>query len=301
MKYRVEGRFVMGSTQRSTPAVVVAVDGRGQGLGALRFAIDEARARGTGVRLVHVLDRDDTGLVMDPYMTEACVAAPDVDFDWRFRRGPLADELVAAAGAGDLLVLGQTTPWSPERPGVGAVITEIAARTVAAVVVVPADWRARHHDRIVVGVKSCANAGGLLARAFAESSARGAALEIVHVCDAPDPAAARVDVRSGDRGGDGTRSLEALVRDWSDVFPGVAVETSFTHGQPARVLIDAATDADLLMIARHQRDLLHPARLGPTPRAVLGASDVPVEVVPLTGAPTTAPLVLVRSGTILKN
>lgn len=292
----------MGTTQRSAPTVVVAVDGRGQGLGALRFAIDEARARGTGVRMVHVLGRGDTGQIMDPYMTEACVAAPDVEFDWRFRRGPLADELVAAAGAGDLLVLGQTTPWSPERPGVGAVITEIAARTVAAVVVVPADWRARHHRRIVVGVKSCANAGGLLARAFAEASARGAALRIVHVCDTPDLAAlVRVDVRSGDRHRSEGGSLETLVRDWSDVFPGVAVETSFVHGQPARVLIDAATDADLLMIARHQRDLRHLARLGPVPGAVLGAADVPVEVVPLTGAPTPAPLVLTRSGTILKN
>ncbi|MFD6138351.1 universal stress protein [Promicromonospora sp. NPDC060271] len=289
-------------TQRSAPAVVVAVDGRGQGLGALRFAIDEARARGTGVRMVHVLDHDDTGQIMDPYMTEACVAAPDVEFDWRFRRGTLADELVAAAGAGDLLVLGQTTPWSPERPGVSAVITEIAARTAAAVVVVPADWRARHHHRIIVGVKSCTNAGGLLARAFAEASARSAALEIVHVCDVPDLAAvAQVDALPGDRHRSEGRSLQALARDWSDVFPDVAVETSFTRGQPARVLVDAATEADLLMIARHQRDLRHLVRLGPVPRAVLGASDVPVEVVPLTGAPTPAPLVLTRSGTILKN
>jgi len=122
------------------------------------------------------------------------------------------------------------------------------------------------------------------------------------VYDTPDPAAvARVDVRSGDRHGAESRSLEALVHDWSDIFPSVAVETSFTHGQPARVLIDAATDADLLMIARHQRDLRHLVRLGPTLRAVLGASDVPVEVVPLTGAPTPMPLVLERSGTILKD
>ena len=69
----------MGTTQRSAPPVVVAVDGSGQGLGAVRFALDEARARATGVRMVHVLERDDTGQIMDPYMTEACVAAPDVE------------------------------------------------------------------------------------------------------------------------------------------------------------------------------------------------------------------------------
>jgi nucleotide-binding universal stress UspA family protein len=293
----------MVTTQRS--AVVVAVDGSGPGAGALRFAIDEARARGTGVRMVHVLDRVDTGQIMDPYMTEACAAAPDVEFDWQFARGPRADELVAAAEAGDLLVLGQTTPWSPERPGVGPVITEVVARTEAAVVVVPADWRARHHNRIVIGVKSCAKAGGLLARAYAEASIRHAALRIVHVCDdAPDPdGVARFDAHAGDRRTSGHQMLEALVRDWSAVFPDVAVETSFAHGQPARVLVDATTDADLLMIARHHRDLRHlvVVRLGPVPRAVLGSSDIPVEVVPLTGALTPAPLVLERAGTILKN
>lgn len=291
----------MGTAQRSVPAVVIAVDGSGRGLGALRFAIDEARARGTGVRMIHVLDRDDGGQVMDPHMAEACAAAPDVEFDCRFRRGPLEDELVAAARAGDLLVLEQTTPWSPERPGVGAAITDIAARTVAAVVVVPVGWQTRHHDRIVVGVKSCPTAGGFLARAFAEASARRAALQIVHVCDTPDSAdVARVGVRPNDRCRSEGKVLEALVRDWSDVFPDVAVETSFANGQPARVLVDAATDADLLMIARHRRDLRH-LYLGPVPRAVLGASGVPVEVVPLTAPPTPAPLVLARSDTILKN
>jgi nucleotide-binding universal stress UspA family protein len=292
----------MGTTQRSAPAVVVAVDGSGPGAGALRFAIDEARARGTGVRMMHVLDSVNTGQIMDPYMTEACVAAPDVEFDWQFGRGPRADELVAAAGAGDLLVLGQTTPWSPERPGVGAVICEVAARTAAAVVVIPADWRARHHNRIVVGVKSYANAGGLLAHAFAEASARRADLRIVHVCDAPDPVdVAPVDAHPVDRHTSEGQMLEALVRDWSAIFSDVAVETTFAHGNPARVLVDAATDADILMIARHHRDLRHLVRLGPVPRAVLGSSSTPVEVVPLTGALTPAPLVLERSGTIPKN
>ena len=287
----------MGTTQRPAPAVVVAVDGSGQGAGALRYAIDEARIRGTGVRMIHVLGHDEAGQIMDTSMTEACAAAPDLEFDRQFGRGPLVDELVAAAGAGDLLVLGQTTPWRPERPGVGAVITEVSARTAAAVAVVPAGWRARHHDRIVVGVKSCATAGGLLARAFGEASARHAALRIVHVCGAPDPVyAARVDARPNDRRTSEDRMLEALVRDWSTVFPDVVVDTAFAHGQPARVLTDAATDADVLVIARHHPDLRHLVRLSPVPRSVLGSSDTPVEVFPLTDVPTPAPLVLERSG-----
>lgn len=297
----------MSITQKPDPAVVVAVDGSGRGTGALRFAIDEARARGVGVRMAHVLDDHGTAgcEIMDPEMTQACAAASDVDFDWLFGRGRRADELVAAAGPGDLLVLGRAAPRDSGRPAVGTVTTEVAARTTAAMVVVPADWRARNHHRIVVGVKSCANAGELLARAFAAASARRAALRIVHVCDAAEPAsepAGPVEggAHPGDRHSPDGRILLALVHDWSDVFPDVEVETSFAHGRPARVLVGAAADADVLITARHHRDLQHPVRLGPTPRAVLGASDTPVEVVPLTGAPATAPLVLERSGTFLK-
>lgn len=294
----------MSITQTRLPSVVVAVDGSGRGTGALRFAIDEARARGTGVRMVHVLD-DDGGTgheIMDTEMTEACVAAPDVEFDWKFGRGPRANELVQSTVAGDLLVLGRSSPRIAGRPAVGTVTTEVAARTPASIVVVPADWRSTSHGRIVVGVKSCANAGELLASAFAAASTRHAALRVVHVCDAPDPAGpVRADAHPGDLGTSEGRMLEVLVRDWAAVFPDVAVETSFVHGPPARVLVDAAADADVLLTARHHRDLRHLVRLGPVPRAVLGSSDTPVEVVPLTGVPMPAPLVVERSGTILKN
>ena len=300
----MKGRFAMSTKQRPTPAVVVAVDGSGRGTGALRFAIDEARARGTGVRMTHVLDDSGTTSyeLMDPDMTQACAEASDIDFDWKFGRGLRADQLIAAAGPQDLLVLGRTAPRSTRRPAVGTVTTEVAARATAATVVVPADWRARSHGRIVVGVKSCATAGELLARAFAAASSRHAALRIVHACDASDPAdLVRVDEHPGDRHTPEGRMLLALVRDWSAVFPDVEVETMFAHGQLARVLTDAAADADVLMTARHHRDRRHLVRLGPIPRAVLGTSDTPVEVVPLAGAPAAAPLVLERAGTILKN
>lgn len=294
----------MSGTQKPGPAVVLAVDGSGRGEGALRYAIREARTRGTAVRMVHVLeDAGSTGHeIMDPAMTEACVAAPDIEFDWVFGRGTRADELVAATAAGDVLVLGRAAPREAGRPAVGTVTTEVVARADVPVVVVPADWRAQGHDRIVVAVKSAAHAGELLAYAFSSASAQHAALRVVHVCDAPDPAdLVKVDAHPGDRRTAEGRMLEALVRDWSAVYPDVEVETSFAHGQPARVLVAAAADADVLMTARHHRDLRHLVRLGPVPRAVLGSSDTPVEVVPLTGAQAPAPLVLERSGTILKN
>ncbi|GHH78005.1 universal stress protein [Promicromonospora soli] len=294
----------MSTTQRPSPAVVVAIDGTGRGTGALRYAIDEARARGTAVRMVHVLDdRGSAGHeIMEPAMSQACAAAPDLEFDWLFGRGPRADELIEAAAGADLLVLGRAARQSAEGPTVGSVTAEVAGRADAPVVVVPADWQARGHGRIVVGIKSAATAGELLAHAFSAASARHAVLRVVHACAAPEPAdPVRVEAHPGDRRTSEGRMLEALVHDWSAVYPDVEVKTSFVHGWPARVLVDAAADADVLMTARHHRDLRHLVRLGPIPREVVGTSGAPVEVVPLTGEPATAPLVVERSGTILKN
>lgn len=231
----------MNTTQSSAPTVVVAVDGTGRGAGALRYAIDQAR--GARVRMVHVLDdRGSVGHeIMEPAMSRACAAARDLQFDWVFGRGPRADKLVEAAAGGDLLVLGRAARQDTQGLVIGSVATgavvgsvtaEVTARAEVPTVVVPADWQAGHHGRIVVGVKSCTNAGELLAHAFSAASARHAALRVVHVCAAPDPA--------------------------DPVWAAV-------------------------------------------PREVLGASDTPVEVVPLSGEPTTPPLVLERSGSILKS
>ncbi|MBL0885998.1 universal stress protein [Myceligenerans indicum] len=271
----------------AAPGVVVAVDGR-RTAGAIRYAIQEARARGTGVRLVHVLS--DHGCpsheIMDPGMSQTCADATDVTFDWLLERGSRTAELVETTTAAGLLVLGRLPREDTGKPVLGAVTTEVAARATGPVVVVPADWQGLRYRRVVAGVKSCAYSGKLLATAFSAADTQHAVLRVVH---------ARGHV------GEETMRLEALVRDWSAAFPDVAVETSFPSGDAAPALVRAALDADVVLVARHHRDLRHLARLGPVPRAVLAAADTPVEVVPLGGAPVNAPVAPARSRTILQD
>lgn len=281
----------MGTTQKSAPAVAVAVDGNGRGRGALRYAIEEARTRGSEIRMIHVLnDHGSTGHeVMEPDMTQACAAAPDLRFDWRFVRGERADALIAAADGCSVLVLGRWAGQGPGLSAIGSVTSDVAARAGLPVTIVPADWQAREHGHIVVGIKAAAHAGELLAHAFSAASTRHAALHVVHVRTNP-----------ADRHTTESQMLRGLVRAWAAAYPGVEVETSFVHGRPAHVLIEAAADSDVLMAARHHRDLRHLVRLGPVAREIMGTSRSVTEVVPLTGERTTAPLVLERSGTILK-
>jgi len=305
---------------RQPSVVVVAVDGTRRSAGAVRYAVHEARLLGCAVRLVHVMPatlpeggfwpasvqdvedvRGSGERVLERAVSEARSDAPDVRFESLLGRGPRAVELAGAAAEGDLMVLGRETRKGRERLLAGATTAGAVARAVAPVVVVPADWRESERGRIVVGIKSVARDGELLAHAYSTASARHAALRLLHAVGAPEAMAGSGVVDAGAAVGSGRRALETAARDWLDAYPDVDVETIAVEGRPADVLIDASDDADLLMLARPPRDLRRPVRLGRTPRAVLGVSDTPVKVVPLGREPTPAPLVLERSGEILKS
>lgn len=308
------------STIRRPDPVVVAVDGSERSAGAVRYAIREARLRGSGVRMVHVVPsplpdgglwpaagRDDEDLrssgelILHRAVSQAHDSAQDLVFDAMLCRGPRVVELAAASAVGDLMVLGRETRRGLERLVAGATTAGVVARSPVPVAVVRADWSEVDHGRIVAGIKAYASDGELLARAFAAASTRHAVLCLVNVADVADIAPdARTDADIERLVSTGTRMLDQAVRDWSPVFPDVQVETVVVPGKPARALVDAAADADLLLLARPHRDLRHPVRLGRTPREVLETSGTPVEIVPLKDDPTIAPLVLERSGEILK-
>ncbi|MGI5191605.1 universal stress protein [Promicromonospora sp. CA-289599] len=309
-------------TTRQPSLVVVAVDGTGRSAGAVRYAVRAARIQGCAVRLVHVVptslpegglwpsagrDVDDLRSsgerVLERVVAEARSGAFDVRFESLLGRGPRVAELVAAAAAGDLVVLGRETRRGTEGLLAGTTTAGVVARAAVPVVVVPSDWRERELGRIVVGIKSIVRDGELLARAYSMASARHAGLRLLHAVEVPELAAETggTDASAGESVSSGNQMLETAARDWRDAFPGVEVETSAVEGRPADVLVDAAADADLLMLARPHRDLRHPVRLGRTPRAVLGVSDTPVELVPLGREPSMAPLVLESSGEILKS
>lgn len=294
----------MTTAERPAP-VVVAVDGTDRSAGAIRYAAREARLRGSAVRLVHVLgdDPEDGHRHVDRSLSQARGAEPGVEVGWLLGRGERVADLVTVSASAALLVLGRLALRGAGRRATGPTTAGVAARASVPVAVVPADWRNKGLRRVVVGVKSAATSGELLAHAFRSATARGASLRVVHVTAAPDRVEEPVDVEGPDGAGTeppGDALLADMVRDWSAAFPRVAVTTSTVRADPVRALAEASADADVLMVARHPRGLRHPVRLGPVPRALLEVSDTPVEVVPLSGAQTPPPLVLERAGTIVK-
>jgi nucleotide-binding universal stress UspA family protein len=106
---------------------------------------------------------------------------------------------------------------------------------------------------IVVGVDGSDGARAALAFALAEARLRGTSVRAVaawHVpaamtgpgFPAPDPALV------GELEVEARRTLEQALDDAGDLAAGVEVETSVRPGAPARVLLDEAQDADLLVV-----------------------------------------------------
>jgi nucleotide-binding universal stress UspA family protein len=61
--------------------------------------------------------------------------------------------------------------------------------------------------------------------------------------------------------------------------PGVETEVRLVHGQPARVVVEASSEADLLVITRRPH-LLPYGHLGGTGRAILRETRCPTVVLP---------------------
>jgi nucleotide-binding universal stress UspA family protein len=74
-------------------------------------------------------------------------------------------------------------------------------------------------------------------------------------------------------------ALRQAVSEAASLFPGVSVRTEITEGLAARVLLDQAAHADMLVLGRtsHGPDLYRGA--GPVIRACLRAAPCPVVVI----------------------
>ena len=267
--------------------VVGANDSPGS-LAALRYAAQEAVRRGCGITLVHVTPSYVPVAPMRPFVPDGregagrtvlgdatsllAAQAPDVPVRSVLRSGATVSTLLSVAEAADAIILGRETV-----PPVMSIVTEattlgIAARATCPVVSVPDGWDpTTGPGRVVVGVGSTEHSAELLERAFEEAAGRGAGLVVLHASTHP---------------GSDDDVIESLLRDFRSLHPRVDVEVRIVREEPARALIDATPDADLLVVVRRGHGFPSAARLGRPVRALLRAAACPIEVV----APRDLPL-----------
>lgn len=293
----------------STLPVIAAVDGSDDSLRALEWALDAARRRSAPLRVVHVRQyahwaqpevlaagppdpQDDPVLDRVRARVESLSARPDTEY--LALEGAPSAVLPGLGSSAQLLVLG-----SRGRGGFASLLLGsngmAAARDAECPVVVvrrpgrdvPGETRTGPGSRVVVGLKVDGPDEAALEFAFAEAARRGARLQAVAVYPWPAqpwmmPGELPPPIVDQDVIEDETRVLaEGFLAPHRERHPDVTCETVPAAGDAAGHLVAASPGADLVVVGRHRRHLLAPARMmGSVTHAVLLHAASPVAVVP---------------------
>ncbi|MEU3347269.1 universal stress protein [Streptomyces sp. NPDC006700] len=293
----------------STPPVAAAVDGSDDSLRALDWALDAARRRGASLRAVHVRQYapmaqpdvlvagppgDDGDPVLDQARAHLGERASGTQVEYAGLDGLPGAMLPELGSSAQLLVLGSRGRGGFASLLLGSSSLAAARDAECPVVVVPRPGREVHGEtaagpgpRVVVGVNVDSPDDALLDFAFTEAALRGARLQVVAAYPWPPPAwvaPAEVTTLMADRDAveNETRTLaEGFLAPHRTRHPEVSAEPHVVPGDAAGLLVAASRDAELVVVGRHRRRLLAPARMmGSVTQAVLLHAAAPVAVIP---------------------
>lgn len=275
------------------PAPVVVAVGPDGSAAAVRFAAAEALRRGRGLHLVHATGPAAADLQTNRRRREdAERVLAHVEDDARYEVGscvPVTSaivpgapvEAVARAAAGSpLVVVGRRTVRARTHPQLRSAADAIAAHLRVPVASVPEEWRSRAlQPLVVVGVDPARIAVDAVLEGFAAARQRRARLVLLAAWWRPVGADRRSGLGHVDESigadllaGDVALATSALRAWYGDVVCEVVVE----HRPAAAALVDAADDADLLILGRHEPWLPAGSCVGPVATAVAHGATCPV-------------------------
>ncbi|MFI2031266.1 universal stress protein [Streptomyces buecherae] len=286
--------------------LVVGVDGSEGSLRAVDWAVDEALRLGLPLRLVY-------GSLWERYEGSLPSLGDDQSAEGAAAEGIVASCVARArqrGGTGGVQVSGDVLPddavsvllhvahtstalvtGSRGRGGVaglllGSVSLAVAARAACPVIVVRGEERNRQGacDRVVVGVGGGAQSTAAIRYALREARARDCALFAVRAwrrpahkhMDSPlavdDSAIAQEDRASA--------VLTDALRDAAREYSQVDVVRRVREGPAHKVLLDMATDADLVVVGAVRREGHLGLQLGRVAHVLLHHARCPVAVIP---------------------
>ncbi|MCX5053010.1 MULTISPECIES: universal stress protein [unclassified Streptomyces] len=283
--------------------LVVGTDGSEPSLRAVDWAADEAALRGVPLRVVYAS-------LWERY--EGTALAEDLG---RPSEEVLADDIVdSAAGRArrrhpDLKITAEVLPEEPEyalaregryasalvmgsrgRSGLTELLLGSVSLSVAAYAECPVIVLRGSHDnratpgrrgRVVVGVGEDGKESPAVRFAVEEARRRGVPLEAVRAWRCPAHESTDHPLMAGEPARlHRERAVEALEGALQDVPGDVEVHRRTVEGHARRVLVDASSQADLLVVGAKRRGGHFGLQLGRVAHAVLHHSACPVAVVP---------------------
>ena len=262
--------------------MLACVDGTQDGDRALRYAVKEARRRGTGLRIVHVegpsvvsppmvalapvstLHEVAAGIVKDAEAQARRLGWTDPDLEVIQTGGPRRDAILDFATDAVCIVLGRRSS-AIDHLLTGSTTTAVAAHAAVPVISVPEQWDPSGDPAgwVVVGVEGRQALSSLLTMAMAEARSRKARLEVLHAwrpTGVYDVAVGQHVVASGWRAQTRdllTERVHDLRRDADD-----QVEWTVTaeYDRPTVALVNASERADLVVLGSARPP--HPAAPG---------------------------------------
>jgi nucleotide-binding universal stress UspA family protein len=195
--------------------------------------------------------------------------------------GAPAYALVGAAQDDDTIVIGATSHPGRLTDVLGSVATVVAHRARGPVVVVHgAERRDSAIGRVAVGIDGSSGSDAALLWATEEAIRCGAELVLVHGWSYPyqGPRTGVSEPRD-DMRLDAMRTLEASAVKVRELEPGLRCHSIISEQNPAKAIIDAGKDADLVVVGYRGHGGFSSLLLGSVSRTVLQHSTVPVVVI----------------------
>lgn len=284
--------------------LIVGVDGSDSSLEAVDWAVDEAARRGLPLRLVHasLWERYEGGLpsfrtdrpaeeVMAEHIAASCAERarlrnPELKVSSDVLPDDAVSALLHAAHEASALVTGSRGRGGIAGMLLGSVSLTVAARAECPVVVVRGGKPNREGSfgRVVVGVGDSAEGTAAMRFAFREAQARGCGLHAVRAWRRPAHEHADHPLLADDAAGSGQERASALLtdalRDAAGNHPPVEVRRQVVEGPAHKALLDASSEADLVVVGARGRHGHVGLQLGRVAHALLHHAECPVAVVP---------------------
>ncbi|MGW6404099.1 universal stress protein [Streptomyces sp. NPDC055134] len=287
----------------------MGVDGSESSMRAVDWAADEAVLRKVPLRLVYAslweryegaalaetLGRTSEQALEDNILDTAARRAQGRDADLKVTTEVLPEDAVSALlNEGRIacaLVLGSRGRSRVAELLLGSVCLAVAARANCPVIVL----RGSHDDqasngmlrRIAVGVGEEQQNSEALRFAFQEAQRRGAALDAVRAWRCPAHESADHPLLAGEPARlheeRAVEILESALNQFAAEYPSVELRRRTAEGPARRVLLDASTRADLLVVGARRRKGHLGLQLGQVAHTALHHSRCPVAVVPQRG------------------
>jgi nucleotide-binding universal stress UspA family protein len=286
------------------PPIVVGIDGSEHGLRALDWAAATAMTRNWPLLLVHVrepsipisrsallgIDVIDDEAPGTQHLEDARVHVsqlwPTVETSVVSREGSVTAALLEELSDGRMLVLGRRGIGRFAALLTGSVTFACATRANGPVVVVPPAYDPKSNaGRVVVGVDGSDQGEAAVELAFAEASARGAGLEVVHAWEQPSPYGFDFAGYGGVAAWktDQELAVAEVTAGWQEKYPDVPVSYFVEEDHAAAALVRHSAGADLLVVGGRGHSVLAGKLLGSITHAVIQHAPCAVAVVHETG------------------